>query len=80
MREGQGPRAICAITRENRPIESSESGVSTHTAISVKAAALPEGTRFRGVIYNSTAVVKDGMLSVIPKQIGGAEIWVEEID
>ena len=79
MREGQGPRAICTISKENRPIENSESSVSTHIAIPVKAAALPEGTRFKGVIYKSTAVVKNGMLSVIPTQIG-AEIWVEETD
>jgi len=79
MREGQGPRAICTITKENRPSNHSEPSDSTHIAISVKAAALPEGTRFKGVIYNSTAVVKNGMLSVIPTQIG-AEIWVEETD
>lgn len=74
MREGQGVRVICAITREQR--EKSEQETDQYGAISVKAAALPEGTRFKGVISGQTVTVVNGALPILPTKVG-AEIWVE---
>lgn len=77
MREGQGPRAICAISREDGQSSNGQALLEKkYKTISVKAAALPEGTRFKGVIGGEIAIVKDGTLSAVPLKVG-AEIWLE---
>ncbi|MGM9999007.1 MAG: alpha-amylase family glycosyl hydrolase [Candidatus Bruticola sp.] len=75
MREDEHSRAICTIVREGKELPSNT--VAEYLQVPVQAAALPEGTKFRGTISGHIARVKNGLLAILPSHLG-AEIWVEE--
>lgn len=77
MREGEGPRVICTITREEESTARGKLPEEAYKTISVKAAALPEGAKFKGWFSGRSVCVKEGCLAILPSKVE-AEIWLEE--
>ncbi|MBQ7503356.1 maltodextrin glucosidase [bacterium] len=77
IRDDGNTRAICAVTRDlGREEPEFKVDRLEFAPMDVSSAAIPEGTKFRGVVSGREASVLGGLLCASPCSLG-AEIWIE---
>lgn len=74
LRQESGPRVLVAVTRAQTDEPRREE--PAWLPLEVRAGALPEGSRWLGVLSKKEIKVREGRLEALPGSLG-AEMWVE---